>query len=97
MDDFIPNTKNKTWAECVTENQLPVPQSQTEIDAVKNKLDTEITKTTMSKKTRSRLKLRRKGLKYREIAEKEGVGVATVRKSVNRGILQIQKEATIYI
>ena len=92
LDDFIPNTKKLTLAESITSEQLPVAQSEIKKEEIKHRLDTEIMSTRMSQSTRRRVKARSKGLTYSEIAEKEGVGVATVRKSVNRGILTIQNQ-----
>ena len=92
LDDYIPNSRSITFVDSITSDQLPVAQSEIEAEDIKNRLDVSIKKARMTKSTRLRVKRRSKGLTYGEIAAQEGVGTATVRNSVNRGILQMQKQ-----
>ena len=90
LDEEISGTKKLHYIDLITKENLPIPQSEVEIEKAKKQLKTEIQKTRMTTKTKKRLKQRGKGLTYSKIAEKDGVLKQTVANSVKRGVLLVQ-------
>ena len=95
LDEPLPKAKHKTYMEFITSENLPIPQSEVTIEEIKNKLNNEITSAKVTPLSKRRLIHRSKGLTYSDIAKKEGVGAATARKSVKKGIIQLQRKNNV--
>ncbi len=75
----------------ITEENLPSPKSAVDIEKDVNRLDKIIDEEDLSTVTKSRMKARVRGAKYKDIADKENVHKTSARRSVRKGILKIQQ------
>lgn len=95
LDVPIKRGFKKTFKDNLTYDDMPIPLSppdEKEVAEARNELEKILSATKLSKKGRSRLLKKSRGLSYRTIAKEEGVCASDIRNSVVSSILRLQND-----
>ena len=91
IDVPIPGRSRALYSDLITKDNLPIPQSEIEIDNIRQTLANTIESSDLTIKNKNRLTKKGAGLTYDEIANEENNALSTVYQSIKKGVLKIQK------
>lgn len=92
FDDHIMHLK---IIDLVTEDDLPNPTSAKQISKMKMRLQIILDNTEFSEVVRKRIEAKAEGATYQSLSDSENISITSVRNSIRKGILKIQKKFNI--